>query len=123
MRIERLRLHFFDIDNFAIGADEGDRQRNQRIFHPHAYAFGLTEQEYHAVVGAELFAEHQALFALARAGGDLGVDDVDADGELGVGEGFALLGEGAGGGDQQDGSGKRAGQVHGGWQELMVSGG
>ena len=49
-----------DVFHRAVAGDEHHVERDQRVLHPEADRRLLVEVEQHAVVGAELFAEHQS---------------------------------------------------------------
>ena len=73
-----LRLHVFDIDDGSLGIHEGDRQRQQRIAHPHAVGVLVVEDEEHAMLLRHGLAVHQAKLAVLVVGGHLRLDAVEA---------------------------------------------
>ena len=80
--VERMRLHVFDVDDLAAGIDKGHGQGQRRVFHPHALRRWVTEDEQHARIGWQLFAVHQALFALLFRGGHFRLDQMHAGRQL-----------------------------------------
>lgn len=67
-------LHFIDVDDAAVGRDEGDAQRQRRVLHPEIIPSRFVEDEQHAAVGAQRIALHQSACAAVRGVGDFGVD-------------------------------------------------
>ncbi len=49
-----------DVHHAAVGADEDDVERNQRVLHPERHRIGRAEIEQHAFVGVEMGPVHQA---------------------------------------------------------------
>ncbi len=82
MGIEGLRLHVFNVDDFAIIIDKGNGQWQECVFHPHAHLGRVIEYKHHALIGFHLFAEHQTLFPLGFGAGYFGLDQVNANIEL-----------------------------------------
>jgi hypothetical protein len=78
MRIKRLRLHFFDIDNHPVFVHKCDRQWDQCIFHPHAHRLRGSKYKYHPFIRSQTGAKHQATLVLCRRGGDFSLDQIDA---------------------------------------------
>ena len=81
VRIERLGLHIFDVDDAPFFIDESDRQRKQCVLHSHADMSCFRKAEHHAFAGGHFFAEHQALRTLYIADSDFCLDKVNANAE------------------------------------------
>ena len=58
-----LRFHFLDVEDLSFFVKESDRQRNQRVAHPHAMPVPERENKQHALVRTEAATLHQALHA------------------------------------------------------------
>ncbi len=74
-----LRLHVGDIDNAAIRGDEGDRQGNERVFHPHAHRLRLGKHKHHAAIRGQTAAVHQPGLLLLGGRSHLGGEGVAVD--------------------------------------------
>ena len=74
MDVSGVRLHFFDIEDSAVGGDESDAQRQWRIFHPKANPASLWKYEQHAAIRAQAAALHQPVFTALRGVGDFRLD-------------------------------------------------
>src|SRR5882762_2124483 len=73
----RLRLHVRDADDFSLLVEKGDRERDQRILHPHAVRFGLWKYEKHALVRTEMLAKHETLRPCLEGVSNLSLDEVN----------------------------------------------
>lgn len=77
-----LRFHVLDVQDFTLGVEKGDRQRQEGVAHPHAVTVFLREDKEHAFIGLHGTPMHQALHAVLLVGGDFGVDAVEAGGQI-----------------------------------------
>ena len=69
------RLHVEDAEHAALGVEERDRERNQRVLHPEPAGDRLSEREQHAAVRGELVPSGEARCPLLGRIGDLDVED------------------------------------------------
>lgn len=99
-------LHPGDVQYSPLLVDEGNRQGQGRVEHPHGHRLGLFPDEEHAVVRRQGLPEHESLGAQGRGVGHFGsqgmVTDVQGnDGQVGCRPVPVLGLGGQAGGDQQ----------------------
>ena len=82
MTVFGLRLHILDVHDPAIILDEGHRERNQRVAHPHALDRLAVENKQHAVVRGQGLAKHEAASTHRIVRRDFRSDQMKSRGEL-----------------------------------------
>ena len=73
-----LGFHLLDVDDLSFLIEKSDRERNQRIAHPHAMPVREGENEQHALVRGKVTALHESLHAGRLGRGDFGLDTMES---------------------------------------------